>query len=402
MRISTQQMHQRGVELMLEQQARLSHIQQQVATGKRLLTASDDPGAAVQALRLEREMASSEQYQVTGEAVRARQSAEENVLAGVTDLLHNVRELMVQGNNDTMTAADRRALAQSLDQRLEELLGLANTRNGSGEFLFAGFKSTTQPFSHDGRGNFAYHGDEGSRRLEIGPDVSVAATTSGSEVFLGLRAGNGTFVTSADPANSGAGTIGAGRVIGAFVPDDYSLRFSQAAPDAPLLYEVRDSGGTLVADGEYASGATIQFNGVEIDVSGSPVDGDGFAIQPAGYGDMFSVIHRAAQTLGKAADDPTGRARLHSELNRGLAELDGALEQALLQRAKTGSRLNLVESQQDANEVFQTAAAEALSNVQDLDYAKAAMELQTQMLGLEAAQQSFISIQNLSLFRFLR
>ena len=73
----------------------------------------------------------------------------------------------------------------------------------------------------------------------------------------------------------------------------------------------------------------------------------------------------------------------------------------LLQRARVGSRLNLVESQTEANDAFQLTATETLSNVQDLDYAEAATRLQAQAVGLEAAQQSYIKIQDLSLFKYL-
>jgi flagellar hook-associated protein 3 FlgL len=66
-----------------------------------------------------------------------------------------------------------------------------------------------------------------------------------------------------------------------------------------------------------------------------------------------------------------------------------------------GGRLSLIEGQTQANGVFQDAATEALSNAQDVDYAEAASRLQLQLVGLEAAQRSFIAIQGLSLFRLL-
>jgi flagellar hook-associated protein 3 FlgL len=401
MRISTQQMRQSALTLMLDQQARLAKTQQQVASGKRFTTAAQDPVGAVQAMSLTREIAVTEQYQGNAEAVRASQSAQENTLADATELLHTVRELMVQANSDTLSDTDRQTLSLSLDQKVDELLGFANTRDGAGEYLFSGFQSGTRPFSRDGQGRITYQGDQGQRMLGIGPGVTAAMTDSGADVFQRTREGNGTFVTAANATNSGSGSISAGQVTGTWAAGSYSLAFTQAAADQPITYEVRDGADTLVTDGDYAAGASIKFNGAEVTVTGTPAAGDSFSIEPAGYRDIFAVIQGAAQALG-AADGSAARAQRHTALNRGLAELDGALDHVLLQRTRVGSRLNLVESQTLANDAFKLAATETLSTVQDLDYAEATTRLQTQMLVLEAAQQSYVSIQDLSLFKFLR
>lgn len=401
MRISTHQMHQRAVTLMLEQQARLARTQQQLATGKRFASAAEDPVAAERALRLAREIAAHDQYQANAEAVRIRQTAEETALSDVTELLHEVRELLVQANKGTLNSADRRSLSQSLEVHIDGLLGLANTRDATGEYLFAGLRGDTRPFSSDGRGQFLYHGDEGQRRLGIGPGIMVTMTDSGTELFQRVPAGNGAFVTTVGTANSGNAVISAGVATADWMSGTYSLTFVQAASGQGLGYEVRDGTGATVAQGDYVSGAAIRFKGAEVTVTGSPAVDDQFEIAPAGHGDIFSILDRAARALADPSDDPAARSRLGTELNRGLAELDGALEQVLLARARVGARLEQVDTQSEANEAFRLAATEALSEAQDLDYAEAASRLQVQMLGLEAAQQSYLRIQDLSLFRLL-
>lgn len=402
MRVSTQQIHQSAVAAMLEQQARLSHTQQQVATGKQYLSPSENPLKATQAMQLQREIAVTEQHQSNIEAALSRQTGQEDVLAGVTEVLQRVSELLVQGNSDTLDAADRHALAEELYQRVDELLGLANARGANGEHLFSGFKGDTPPFSHDGHGAFTYQGDQGQRSIPIGAGLTVAMTDPGSDVFQRIAAGNGTFETSADPANTGSGAISAGEVVGAFVPDTYTLTFAQAAPGDPVTYEVLDGAGNPVAAGDYESGAAIELNGAQVRVSGAPADGDSFTIEPAGFQDVFSMVHHAAGVLAGAQDDPAARARLHTELDGSIAELAGALEHILQQRAKVGGRLNLLESQGGTNDAFLLTAREALSNAQDLDYAEATTRLEAQMVGLQAAQQSYIQIQGLSLFNYLR
>lgn len=401
MRISTQQLHQQTLAQMQAQQVRLAKTQAQLASGKRFEAAAEDPAAAVRAMRLSRELAATERHQANAEAVRSRQVAQEGALGGVTELLHEVRELLVQGNSDSLGSADRRALAEILGQRLDALLALANARDGGGEYLFAGFQSGTRPFSRNAQGQVQYHGDQGQRGLEIGPGVSVPMTDPGDLVFQRVRAGNGTFVTAADPANTGGGAISPGQASAAFTPGAYSIVFSRPVPGGPLVYGVQDGDGNPVAGGDYLSGAAIAFAGAEVRVTGTPAEGDRFSVEPAGFKDIFAILQGAARALGGAADNPAARAGLHTALDRGLAELDSALEQVLLQRARVGGRLNLIEGQAEANQAFQAAATEALSKAQDLDYAEAATRLQLQLVGLEAAQRSYLAIQGLSLFRLL-
>ena len=217
-------------------------------------------------------------------------------------------------------------------------------------------------------------------------------TDSGGEVILQrIRAGNGVFVTAANVGNTGSGTISAGQATGDWAAGRYSLVIAQAAADQSVTYEVRDLGpDTQVASSTYVSGVSITFKGAEVAVTGTPAAGDSFSIEPAGHRDMFAVIQGAAQALSNAAGGDAVRAQFHTALVRGPAELDGALDHVLLQRARGGSRLNLVESQTLANDAFKETATETLSNVQDLDYAEATTRLQTQKLILEASQKSYV------------
>ncbi|MEY6431897.1 flagellar hook-associated protein FlgL [Thioalkalicoccus limnaeus] len=403
MRISTQQFHQRAVDMLHEQQTRLVQTQRQLATGRRFEVAAEDPLAAGQALRLTREVATTEQYQANANAVRLRQELQEAALGQVTEVLHQARELLVQAHGAaSFNANERHAFAQRLEQHLTSLVGFANARDGGGEYLFAGDQSGTRPFSDAGQGQVVYQGDLGQRHIPIGPGVSAAMTASGAEVFGGVREGNGRFVTAADPSNTGSGAISIGQARGDWTSGAYRLTIVQPAPARPPTYEVHDADDNLVAAGDYVSGAPIRFQGAEVAVTGSPAHGDTFQITPAGQRDLFSILRGAAQALTEAGEVPAGRARLQVGLNRGLAELDAALDHVLSQRAQIGARLDQIDRQTDANEAFRLVATEALSEVQDLNYAEAAMRLQTGMLALEAAQRSYVSIQDLSLFRFLR
>ncbi len=191
MRISTSQIYQQGVQTMLNKQAELAKTQQQVATGDRILAPSDDPAAATRILELNQAIDNNNQFQRNADMADARLGVEEAVLTSFNDQLQRVRELAVQANNDTLTVEDRGSIATEVTEILDSLLQLANTKDSNGEYIFAGYQTGTEPFSHDGMGNFTYAGDQGQRMLQIGSSAQVAIGDSGSDVFMRVDDGAG-------------------------------------------------------------------------------------------------------------------------------------------------------------------------------------------------------------------
>ena len=191
MRISTSWFYQQGLNAMLSQQAELMKTETQLATGKRILTPADDPAAASKILDLDKLIETTGQYQRNADAAEARLQVQDAVLAEAGDLLQRIRELAVQANNDGLSVEDRDAIAIEVRQHLDGLLQLANTRDGNSDYLFAGFQTETQPFAHDGMGNFNYAGDQGERLLQIGSSRYVTAGDSGDAVFMHVDDGAG-------------------------------------------------------------------------------------------------------------------------------------------------------------------------------------------------------------------
>ena len=520
MRISTGQIHQAALKSLLDQQANLSKTQQQVASGKRILAPSDDPAVSAELLGLDQSYSLTSQYQENITAARTRLNREESTLASMTDILNRIRELANQGNNSTLTNIDRGAIAVEVEQGLKELFALANTRDASGEYLFAGMQSQPQPFSVDAAGNYTYNGDDGQRFIQIGPTRQVASGDSGLAVFQGARDGNGTFTVRDHPANTGSGIIDPGSVTdpAAWDGGTYTISFPVATPataslsfgdtvgtddnltytlaingttvysvseggtpvntldglaavinddsaatgvravvadgalyllntqpssdpitvretlsgasdgDADTLdgyfgsalsgatapsneliygpadgdfYIVEDSAGTIQASGPYADNGAIAFKGIVTNIRGTPRSSDTFTIAPSSRRDMFSMVGDLARTLSGGVSGETTITQYSNAMNRFLADIDQAMENINAVRARVGARLNAVDSQEELNGAFKLHLEEARSNLQDLDYASAITRLNQQMMGLEAAQKSFLRIQNLSLFNFL-
>ena len=158
---------------------------------------------------------------------------------------------------------------------------------------------------------------------------------------------------------------------------------------------------TVVAAGNYASGEVIAFNGAEVVFEGEPAVGDSFSIPASPNQDMFTTLQSIAASLRGAGDAPADVAAVNNAMGKGLRNIDQALGVALEKRADVGVRLSRVESQLGINEDFTLQLQETLSEIQDLDYAEAISRLNLQLVALEAAQQTYVRTQGLTLFNFL-
>lgn len=392
MRISTSMLHRLGIERILERQDALLRTQQQLSSGRRILTPSDDPSGSARLVDITDAIARTGQLQRNTTAAQVRLESEEGALRSVTDVLHRVRELVVQGNNDTYSDVDRTALVIELRQLQDQLLGIANTRDPQGDALFGGFQTGGEPFVV-GPGGVVYLGDQGQRMAQIGPGRQVATGDSGFDVFMAVASGNGTFRTAADTANSGSGVIGPGGVTdpALWVADSYTIRFT--APDA---WEVTDSGGATVGSGGFAPGQAVTFAGVQVTIDGQPAAGDSFTVSPATRGDLFATLQAAADAL--AEGDPVVR---HNGVASALSDLDRSLDHVLNLRAAVGGRLNAIDAQRQSNESAEYRLRGVSAELGEVDLAETIGRMQQQLAGLQAAQQGYLRLQNLSLFKYL-
>ena len=135
-RISTTQTFNQGTNSILENQSKVNETQLQLSKGTRILKPSDDPIGSAIALDLQKQIDSSIQYIANGQAAESRLVVEESSLANVTDILQRIRDLSLQAANATLNATDRKTINVEIEQRLEELVGIANTQLSNGDYLF--------------------------------------------------------------------------------------------------------------------------------------------------------------------------------------------------------------------------------------------------------------------------
>ena len=146
-RISTSMIFDQGVFNMQNATSALLKTQNQISAGRKLLTPADDPVAAARSLEVSQSQAITDQYARNTDSATASLGLSDNALAGVTTLIQNVKTLAVNAGDGALTQSDLSSIATALRSNYQQLLGLSNSTDGNGQYLFSGFQGSTQPFA---------------------------------------------------------------------------------------------------------------------------------------------------------------------------------------------------------------------------------------------------------------
>jgi flagellar hook-associated protein 3 FlgL len=411
MRISTAWMYQQQLSTMLNQQGALAQTQNQVSTGFAINVASDNPTGAAQVVELSHILAQNTQYTSNINAANTRLSTESTTLTTVNNLLSSVNDIGLGAINGAMSSTDLSNMATQLTQYRNQLVQLANTTDGNGQALFAGTSTTNTPFVMNSSGSVTYAGNDQQSFTAIGAGLQVASSDSGSDIFMNLAAGNGSFVASANSGNTGTLVVGANSVTD-------TAAWSAATASGPIndtitfgangTYSVTDASGNPVTDssgnpvaGTYTDGGSINFNGITIQMSGTPNAGDTVKVQSdsaSNTQDIFTTLNNMINALQSGGSTTS----ITNTLNRQLESLNQAMNAVSTAQVSVGSRIDTLQQQSTSYSDLGVTYKSALSDVQNVDMATAISNLTLQSTALQASQQVFAKIQGTSLFDYLR
>ncbi|EGV30538.1 flagellar hook-associated protein 3 [Thiorhodococcus drewsii AZ1] len=433
MRLSTSQIFQSGLSALQRAQSNLNHTNLQMATGQRILTPSDDPSGATVSVQLSAAINATEQYQRNVDLAQPRLEQEEAQLNSYENYLQRARELIVLGNNDSYNQADRMTFASEIRQLREGILGLANSKDSNGEYLFSGTESFVQPFAVDGDGQVSYVGADGEgsvRNVAISGTRSIQVGDTGKSIFMNIPEESGKLI-EALPAEDNTGSL---VVTETAVTDydeyvksvDYGPGFD--GPNSDRTFNIEFKLNTVTNDMEYtvfdaASSSVvldksdqpiqdvvfdpalpfpIQFAGRSVTLSGVPEDGDTVTSRPARYVSIFETLDSIATAFeAPLATDSAGRETLSRAVDIAFNNIDSSLERMNEVRTSAGLRLNAIDVQTDLNSQRKLDLNSTLSDVRDLDYAEAISRFKMEQVVLEAAQQTYTQVTKMSLFDYM-
>lgn len=433
-RVSTANSYDATINRINQRTAELTQTQEKLSAGKRVLRATDDPVAATLAEREGNRLSRVQADLRALERSRSSLTQAESTLGSAVDLMHRFKELMVQGGNAALSATDRRSIAQEMVGLRDQLLNLANTQDSEGNALFGGLgvvSTLGKPFAD------VYGASTGVDFQAIGGQASATETglpnrVDGQYALMRNLTGNGTFTVANVSGNvlvTGGGLVPvdpppAAQPSGAVLPYDgsattqgrYTLTVAESTTtpgtlELQVAVVPKDVTPPIAAPaiapinlGAYTPGQplsfsnrAVQFDGVQLTLSGSAAPGDEFRIEPSEAGDLFASMQRAIDAL-QSDGSSTYRTQ---ELGRVHEETQTGLDRLLLVRGRLGEYLRRADSLEAQLQNREVDHEKQLSNLTDLDMVKGISEFQNQQLGLQAALQSYAQVQKLSLFQYI-
>ena len=192
MRISTNTIYQSGISKISALQSEQTKLQQQISTGKRIASPSDDPVAAARALSLSHAQGVNAKFADTRQTAQTKLSTIESNLTGVTNLLVAAQSSLVAAGNGAYSNQERVSMATEFNDSLQALIGMANAKDAYGNYLYAGYQTATQPFVASAAGA-NYQGDNGQQLLQVDSERQMAVNVSGDNLFK--AGGNDIFAT---------------------------------------------------------------------------------------------------------------------------------------------------------------------------------------------------------------
>lgn len=401
MRVSTANSYDNTIALLTRRQAELAAQQERVASGMRVLKPSDDPVAATLAETAANRLSRTTADLRALDASRASLQQAESGLAESGELIQRVRNLLVTAGNATFTDSEREDVAKQLEGLREQLIAVANRKDNAGRTLYGGLGGSSVPFvdMYGPSGNGVQF--EGQRGQAAAGNSALPQALDGDAIWMRVPQGNGTFTLGLPNTNTSSVSTTMGEVTDAalLTGDDYDISF--AVVGGVTQYTVTNvSTGTPVAGhtGQpYVANKTIEFDGVSLEMRGTPAAGDRVELRPVTTTtDIFSVVQNAVNALRYGGANES--AHQAQAMARAITEVDAGHDRVLAARGRAGEWLNRADSLDTQMEGRSVDLQAEQSRLVELDPIKGISDLETMKLGLEAAIKTYAQVQRLSLF----
>lgn len=181
MRFSTHYMYQKNIDSITKTMASGNNVNARLAAGQTLLTPSDNPAGASEAVALQNTLAGMSQYDTARSYAQDALGQEDNTLSSIQSILTgNLSEKIISGGNGTFSDQDRQAVATELKGIRDNLSNLGNSRDSNGHYIFSGYKTGSAPFADDG----SYVGGDTPLTQQVGDNVEMQVGHTGQQLFM--------------------------------------------------------------------------------------------------------------------------------------------------------------------------------------------------------------------------
>lgn len=423
MKVSTKLFNQQQVDRFGKLNEDIQSLQNKISTGKNIIQASDDPIGIVKLSGLQQVKDRFNQYSQNADNAINRLTIADTTLQSVTNLMVRAKELAIQAANDTFGAQDREALALELEEMKNEMFSVANSTDSSGAYIFGGYHTNTQPFEKDNDGNIEYKGDRGTNSVAVSETRMVGTTLDGGSVFMAVKSDGAVtpmFTVLEDVISSirtAAASVSEASAVGKATlqinngnPGNFTFTLSDSTSSADISVDLPGDDLSGIVSAINSSGlnitATLSNSTITlVDSKNGPIKINNIQVEGIIRSEKtpqtfftFDAVDGSGNSLG----NPQTMYDKDQTIENRLDDIKSVQEHIANQKAIVGARTNSLDRQKELLAQRNIQISEDMSKISDADLAALVTDLQGQITGLQASQQAFVKISNLSLFQFLR
>ncbi|MCF7362819.1 flagellar hook-associated protein 3 [Vibrio diazotrophicus] len=192
MRITDSQFTTMMTRAMMNSNVEINRVAEQIATGNKINSLSDDPSGSMKLLSLDKTISSAEQYSSNISNVQSKYSEYETYLMSVNDLVLDVHDLLLQANNATVGEESSGGIIAELESLRQQALDTFNKKS-DGIYIFSGtdvyseaiiVDDSTDPVSYSFGGNADHRNTKISEDGSMNSNFTVQETLQGSLDFF--------------------------------------------------------------------------------------------------------------------------------------------------------------------------------------------------------------------------
>lgn len=349
----------------------LTKLQEQLATGKRLLRPSDDPVDVANAIKLETKLKEYEQFKKNINDGLAFMSVASTAMESMNTLLQRTRELAIQGASDTVGDTERKYINKEVEQLLRQMVSLIDT-SYKGDYIFSGNQTKIPPIDIKQSTSDTIE-DYSNYRMSYF-DASSAAIGSTVQLFNGfddtpvtniipgtfeLRIAGTTYIEGVDydiDYEAGTITINSPALQIDVTPGSGNYDITQVNMSFDYLSKGRDIYGNPISswgsiERTIESSITMQIN----------INADELTTDYNSGKNLVNTMIRFGQSLLR--ND-------HAGIENAILEIDTVFNTVLAAQSKNGSRINRFETTLIRNEAQHTETTSLQSELLDAEMAE--------------------------------
>ena len=402
MRVTVQELNRSVLHVIHDRYNDLATLQEQLATGKRLMRPSDDPVDVASSVRMNSKMKESLQFKDNINDGMAFMGVTDTAMDSMNILMQRSRELAIQADTDTLTGNERVLISKEVEQIFRQLVVLVDT-NYKGDFIFNGPQSKIPPFEINSSSSQSVD-DYGALRMAYF-DASTSGVGTAVQLFNGF---DGSVVQNLIPGSFSLSVAGTTYVEGTDYQVDYEagtitpLNAALAIDVTPAtanydINQVRMSfdyigkgkniyGETASSQGniyrQIENGATVPIN----------ISADELITDYASGNDLIGTMIRFGQNL--LTNNRPG-------IQNAITEMDAVRGAMLSAQTKNAARINRMEVTLERNENQYVQTESLVSQLEDAEMAETVSKFMLTQNVYNAALQSAAKIIQPSLVNFL-